>query len=259
MTLNILEYHKSITKEIEILKDRVSHLISHNLTQGEWKEAILRAVLRRHLPETISVGRGFIVTRERKSTQVDILVLKPGKPILFQDGDLFIVTPDVPGAIIEVKSEIHGPQQWYEVSRKLAENGRICYNVGQNRTWLGIFSYHGNELQIKHVLDAVCQAYTNMGVIINCVTIGNDYFVRYWGEGEREIGDSEDESSRPRFRAYELRELSPSYFVGNLVDAMCNIDRWETGYTWFAYERGKRAGGRLIAEKVIENGNCVPH
>ncbi len=259
MPPNIFEYHKSITREFEILKDRIGQLISHNLTQGEWKEAILRAILRRHLPETIRIGRGFIVTREQLSTQIDVLVLKLGKPTLFQDGDLFIVTPDVPGAIIEVKSEIQGPQQWQEVSEKLARNGRICRDIGKNRTWLGVFSYQGSEQQIRHALDAVCQVYSEMGVIINCITIGSDYFIRYWGEGEREMGDSEEESGQSRFRAYELTDLSPSYFVGNLIDAMCNVDRWETGYTWFAHERGKRRGGRLIAEKIIENRGSVSH
>ena len=260
MSPNIVEYHRSITRELDILKDRIGQLISHNLTQGEWKEAILRAILRRYLPETIKIGRGFIVARNQLSTQIDILVLKPGKPILFQDGDLFIVTPDVPGAIIEVKSEIQGFQQWKQVTEKLASNGKICQDVGQNRPWLGIFSYQGSEQQIGHALDAVCRVYnndnndvrSNMGAIINCITIGNDYFIRYWEEGERELGDSEEESVRPRFKAYELTGLSPSYFIGNLVDAMCNVDRWETGYTWFAYKQGKQRG-----ERLIENRDCI--
>ena len=252
MLPNIFEYHRSITSEFEILKDRIGQLIPHHLTQGEWKEAILRAVLRRHLPESMRIGRGFIVTREQASTQLDVLVLRPDKPTLFQDGDLFIVTPDVPGAIIEVKSAIRGSQQWQGVSEKLAGNGRICRRVSGNKTWLGIFSYQGDERQIGYALDAMYQVYNKTGVAINCVTIGSDYFIRYWSEGEQETGDSEEGSVRARFRAYRLTGLSYSYFVGNLVDAMCNVDRRETGYTWFAYEQGKQRGGRLIAERVLE-------
>ena len=252
MSPDIFEYHRSITKEFEILEDRIGHLVSHNQTRGEWKEAILRTILRRHLPEAIRIGQGFIVTREHSSTQIDVLVLKPGKPTLFQDGGLFIVTPDVPSAIIEVKSKIQGSQQWQEVSKKLARHGEICGYGDRNRPWLGIFSFQGDEGQISYALDAASQIYKETGVVINCITVGSNYFIRYWEEGEQEMGDSEERSSKPRFRAYELIDLSYSYFVGNLVDALCNVDRRETGYTWFAYEEGKQGGERLINEMVLE-------
>ena len=248
---NLLEYHHSITRELEVLKDRIRYLISHNLSDGEWKEAILRAVLRRHLPDAIIVGRGFVVTRDRPSTQIDILVLKRDSPTLFRDGDLVIVTPDIPGAIIEVKSSVQGKQEWSEVARKLADIGKICYTVGRNRPWLGIFSYEGDECQADNALEVICSVYQETGVIINGIACGNDYFIRYWSKGEYELGDSLDALGSEFWRSYHLEGLSPSYFIGNLVDAMCNIDRKETGSTWFAYREGKRA--YMVKEKRIED------
>jgi hypothetical protein len=95
---NIRHYHESITSELDAVKNRIRNLVRHWPTDGEWREAALRTVLRRHLPDSSLVGRGFIVTRNHSSTQVDLFVLKSGKPTLFRDGDLVVITPDVPGA-----------------------------------------------------------------------------------------------------------------------------------------------------------------
>ena len=99
---NFLNYHKSVTSELAAIKNRIRDLVTHWPTDGEWKEAALRTVLRRHLPVSNQVSRGFIVGRESSSTQIDVFVLKQDKPTLFRDGDLVIVTADVPAAIVEV-------------------------------------------------------------------------------------------------------------------------------------------------------------
>jgi hypothetical protein len=64
-----LEYFRSITLELQALKNRVRHFIrdKHWLTDGEWKESVLRAVLRRHLPQSIGVGTGFVITQDGPS------------------------------------------------------------------------------------------------------------------------------------------------------------------------------------------------
>ena len=92
-------YHKSLTEELYSVKDRIRNLVEHWPTDGEWKESALRTVLRRHLPDQVLVGRGFVAARNYSSTQIDLLVLRPPKPTLFRDGDLVIVTPDVPVAL----------------------------------------------------------------------------------------------------------------------------------------------------------------
>jgi hypothetical protein len=184
-----------------------------------------------------------------------LFVLHPEKPTLFRDGELAIVTPDVPGAIAEVKTKIDGPAAWYEIAEKLAEQGRYCTHTSKNTPWLGIFSYEGNLAQADQILEALCLVHKKTGVAINCVTCGYDLFVRYWPHGEYEPGDNPGVDSERKFwRAYQLQRLSPSYFISNLVDAISNVDRTETDYAWFAHQGGKRP--HMLSEKQL--GACQP-
>ena len=99
-------YHKSLTDELYSIKDRIRNLVKHWPTDGESKEAVLRSLLRKLLPESVIVGRGFIVASDRSSTQIDVLIVDARKPTLFRDGDLLIVTPDAVLGVIEVKTRL---------------------------------------------------------------------------------------------------------------------------------------------------------
>jgi hypothetical protein len=253
---NFREYHESITSELDAVKNRIRNLVTHWPTDGGWKEAVLRTVLRRHLPGGNPVAHGFIAGRERSSTQIDLFVLKHEKPTLFSDGDLAIVTPDVPGAVAEVKTNLEGPAAWYEAATKLAGHGLLCKQVAKNEPWLGIFSYEGSTSDAKTILDAVSRVQKETGIAINCVACGHDLFIRYWPAGECEPGDDPAvDAGRKYWRAYKLTELAPSYFVSNLIDAICNVDRNETDYLWFAHPDGKRPN--TIDERRIED--CEKH
>jgi hypothetical protein len=252
---NIRDYHESLTLELDALKNRIRNLVTHWPTDGEWKEAALRTVLRRHLPSSNLVGRGFIVGREQSTSQIDLFVLRQGKPTLFRDGELAIVTPDIPNAIVEVKTNISGAALWYEVVAKLAKHGEFCKQVAKNEPWLGVFAYEGDASQTDNILNAVCRARKETGIVIDCVNCGYDLFVRYWPKGQCEPGDdSVADRNRDYWRAYELPRLSASYFISNLVDAVCNVDRNETDYVWFAHEGGKRP--HILTEKRTED--CEP-
>jgi hypothetical protein len=200
------------------------------------------------------VGRGFIVGRQHSSTQIDLLILKQDKPTLFRDGDLVIVTPDVPGAIAEVKTSLEGPGAWYEAATKLAKHADACKRIAENEPWLGIFAYEGADSQADNILNALCQVYNETGIAINCVSCGYNLFCRFWPIDESEPGDSAADANREYWRAYALNHLSPSYFISNLIDAICNVDRQETDYVWFALPNGKRP--TMLLEKRIED--CEP-
>ena len=90
------------------MKHRVRNLIAdaHWQTDGEWKESVLRQILRRQLPATAIVSRGFVVTERAVTHQLDVLIRHASKPVLFRDGDLVLVTPDAVLGIIEVKSRL---------------------------------------------------------------------------------------------------------------------------------------------------------
>ena len=201
------------------------------------------------------MGRGFIVGREHSSTQIDLLILKQDKPTLFRDGDLAIVTPEAPGAIAEVKTSLEGPRAWYEAAKKLATHGGVCKKIGKNEPWLGIFTYEGAPSHRNNILNALCRVYRETGIPINCVSCGRDLFCRFWDIHETEPGDPPADASRKYWRAYRLDRLSPSYFISNLVDAICNVDREETDYLWFPLPDGKRP--HMLEEKRAED--CEPN
>ena len=76
--LNMLDgnYFQSLSQELHSLKSRVWSFIRdrHWQTDGEWKESVVRAVLRRHLPKSGQIGRGFVITNDDPSNQIDILI-----------------------------------------------------------------------------------------------------------------------------------------------------------------------------------------
>ena len=85
------QYFRSITDEINALQNRVRNYIeNHWPTDGRWKESVIRAILRRYLPQTVGIGNGFVVSPVKTSTQIDILLYDTTKPVLFQDGDFFV-------------------------------------------------------------------------------------------------------------------------------------------------------------------------
>ena len=123
--MNNEAYFRSITDAINALRDRVRNYITQRwLSDGEWKECVLRAVLRRHLPTTVGVGSGFVVTIDKPSTQIDILLYDNTKPVVFRDGEFVIVTPDAVRGMIEVKTAARR-RELAEVYAKLADNVAI--------------------------------------------------------------------------------------------------------------------------------------
>jgi len=113
-----------MTQELDSLKNRVRHFIGarHWVSDGESKESALRAVLRRHLPLTTGVGRGFVITNKGPSTQIDILLFDRTKPLLYHDGDFVITTPDACQGMIEVKTRLT-PKKLGEAIQKLVKCG----------------------------------------------------------------------------------------------------------------------------------------
>lgn len=237
---NYLDYHKSLTDELHALKDRIRNLAEHWPTDGEYKEAALRTVLRRHLPSSLIVGRGFIVAEHSSSTQIDLLIVDGSKPTLFRDGDLMFVTPDCVRAVIEVKTSLPTSAKVEECAVKLAEIGKLCRENGEAVPWLGVFSYEGSLQQDAPLLKAVQTAYDQTGTVIECVAYGKDRFVRFWKEGELERGDAPEAANVEKWRAYRLEHLASAYFVGNVVDALSTLSRKNNAFAWYPLSDGKR-------------------
>jgi hypothetical protein len=246
-----LEFHLSLTAELYSIRDRMKYLVRHRLTSGEHRESALRMMLRRHLPPSLVVGRGFVVTKEDSSEQIDILVVDGTRPCLYRDGDLIIVTPDLVRAIVEVKTTcaLEGrngktPQIVTDLM-KLAEKGRLCEQVmrankADFKIWTGFFVYDDANQPFQRVLEAIATARHETGHCLNGVSFGKRSFFRYWSQAEIAEGAIGGYEGSPCWHAYGFeQDIAASYFIGNLIDAVSQVDRTESSFAWFPLIGGK--------------------
>lgn len=250
---NYIDYHKSLTDELHALKDRIRNLIddSHWQTDGEHKEAALRTVLRRHLPESLVVGRGFVVTPNENSTQLDLLIVDGNKPTLFKDGDLMFVTPDCVKAIIEVKTSIDNTDKLKSDITKISTIGKLCRDNCGKTPWLGLFCYEADLKGPEHLLAAVQHAYGKTGIAVNAVAYGKNRFVRFWSYEELEAGDSQKDGLECRWRVYDLQNLASAYFIGNAVEYMTDLSKEANSSVWYPLSEGKRV--HMLSEKIMDD------
>ncbi|MGD1041469.1 MAG: DUF6602 domain-containing protein [Sedimentisphaerales bacterium] len=232
--MNIEEYFQSLTTEFDSLKNRVRNFIqdAHWLTDGEWKESVLRSFLVRRLPETIKVGRGFVVTSDGPSSQCDILLYRASAPTLFKDGDLVFLTPDAVVGIIEVKSKTDSRtlrlalEKFAEIGTKLGSD-RDCF--------FGLFSYETeiqNDQQILEALRDVCNHETK---IVDMLSLGCHTFIRWW----KQKPDGEIQHYE-RWHSYKLQNMSAGYFIANVLAFVCPEYVLRNKWLWFP-EEGKES------------------
>lgn len=230
------KYHLSVTDELYSIKDRIRNLVSHWGVDGESKEVALRSVLRRHLPESVIVGRGFIVGPYSSSTQIDVLIVHASKPTLFKDGDLLIVTPDAVVAAIEVKTRLRTENEFKNTISKLLAIEEMCRDITmRDSVWTGLFIFDGETAQQESILRACSASYKKTKRVVNCVSCGRKVFIRYWNRG----ADVNSDERGAVWHSYELPDVAPSYFVGNLVDWIAAVDNSTASFAWFPVLGGK--------------------
>lgn len=230
MPPDYLDFHKSIAAELEAVKNRVRSLVTHWGEDGAHKEAVLRAVLRRHLPDNVTVGTGFIVGDGQASTQVDILVVDKSRPTLFRDGDLLFVTPDAVRAVVEVKANLENAGVAGAVT-KLAEAASHC----PQPIWTGLFGFERGDVSHDLVLRALEHAHQTTGKSVNAVCGGQSDFFLHW---DAQVMGGGPNGATEFWRSYELQGLAPSYFLGNLVYG-CSDHVGQVGnFAWFPIREG---------------------
>ena len=109
MPSNPHQYYDSFADEILAKFQRISQLVGHGPTTGDYHEEILRVVLRNFLSKRFSVKKGFVYKNEGEvSSQVDILIVDEyqASAYIYQDGDFAIVRPRAVVAAIEVKTTL---------------------------------------------------------------------------------------------------------------------------------------------------------
>lgn len=240
---NFLDYHRSIAKELVITKDRIRQLIGdrHWQTDGEHKEAVLRKVLRTHLPESVRVGRGFVCFRDDTSSQIDILITAPDRPTLFKDGELVLVTPDAVQAVIEVKSSLRSRLDIHNAIDKLAKNIKEIRSDGNKNCQAGLFVFEDpeNTNRIEDdviLLELQSAANGQKKKAINWVAFGPDRFFRFWNDGREVLSQCHG----PVWHSYGLNDgLAHAYFVSNVVWDLSRNNSLALQHLWFPVEGGK--------------------
>jgi hypothetical protein len=117
-----LSYYDSFAAEMMGKFQRLSRLISHSESNGNYHEEILRTVLRNFLSKRYSVKTGFIYQdSEHVSKQIDILVIDENVPAayIFQEGDFAVVSPRAVIAAVEVKTTL-SPTGFEDALRNIA-------------------------------------------------------------------------------------------------------------------------------------------
>lgn len=230
-------FHQSLSSELLALKDRIRQLVRHWPTDGEHKEVALRSVLRRHLPSVFHVGRGFIVTPEEASPQIDVLIIDARTPALFRDGDLFIVTPDSVRAIIEVKTSLHDIDA---AVQQLLSAASSCRTVPEGSVWTGLFAYEAtNDDSIQRsLLRRFAQIDWRSRHLPSCASVGANSFLRWWdtnadGHANRWRLRKSQTERRGLWRSYTLDRLAPAYFLGNLLDHLTSDHVARNAGIWF--------------------------
>jgi hypothetical protein len=231
--MDVPRYFQSLSGELEALKDRVRQFIHdrHWLTDGEWKEGVLRSFLRRNLPNTVEVGRGFVVTDAGASRQIDVLVFDTSKPILFRDGDLVFVTPDAVQGIIEVKSSIN-PAIFREACARLIENAELILSRSpRHHTYHKFFSIFSYENQIgddQRYLDILGELSNRPNRLLHFFCLSPDTFIRYW-----DIDPHNPNRLYNKWHSYRLPAMAPGYFLHNVVEAICPHSVGENEALWY--------------------------
>lgn len=237
--MDIESYFKSLSDECIALKDRVRLLIAgqHWPTDGEWKESVLRNMIRRSAPESIAVGRGFVVGHDGCSSQIDILLYDNSHPVLYREGDLVFITPSSCQAIIEVKSKLN-LSAYAQATLRLASDAEFIRVQKQSDIFVGLFTYEIEGRNIDNAIEATQRtAGGNPDRVINHVALGPSKFIKFWENHPN------DNVRYKHWHLYELQNKSFGYFIHNLLIETCSDEMVKVETSWFP-ERSKEVDVR---------------
>lgn len=236
--MDVKAHFESLTRELEALRDRVRNFSvgsPHWLTDGEWKESVLRSVLRGYLPAQIEPARGFVVTRERGTGQIDVLLYDNTKPVLFRNGDLVFVTPDAAVGLVEVKSKITDRHGLREALKSLADDAEIIRAcTGDKNLFVGLFAYQTNleaahHAEVREDLQAIAQGCRTR--VVSYVCLGCSHFTMFWKESPDDGSPLYD-----HWHSYELHNMAAGYFINNLISMISDNSVDGSPDMWFPAE-----------------------
>jgi hypothetical protein len=192
----------------------------------------------------LEIGTGFIVSnndhiygqRGEISNQLDLIIYEGKTPVIFREGDFVILTESAVRGVIEVKSKLtnysadQNSNALNSVLKKLNDLNKFetFGNSDQKRRFIGVFSF---EYEGDIDANRIDEALQISNGLTNHISLGTDIFIRYW-ENTDELEPPLDFNGRS-YNVYDLRRLSFSYFISNLLHITSDeepIDRY-----WFSF------------------------
>lgn len=229
--MDIEAYFRSISSECETLKNRVRMFINdeHWPTDGEWKESVLRSIIRRSTPDSVTIGRGFVIAPGWQSTQIDVLVYDNTHPVFYRDGDLVFVSPESCRAIIEVKSAIRSSAQLRDAANKLADMAAYIREATQQEIFVGLFAYESHITINQAVLDLLRGVAAGDGQrVLNHMALGSSGFIKYW-----RVRPENGAAMYNQWHLYQLPNMAAGYFIHNLIGTVCRDSVAQREDGWF--------------------------
>ena len=236
--MSLIEYHKTTSRELLALTNKVRNFVTPRGEDGRYKEAVLKNVIKRFLPGKYEMGTGFVVKQTKNrgehlsSWQLDLIIYDNESPILFKEGDFVILTPDSVRAIIEVKANLLN-QNVADIVRRANENGEFIWSGKEDKKFAffnGIFSFEGNNnFNISIFIENVRNANATLEedksfkkYKVNHISINENWFLKYWPDDENPHS------------LYNIEELSFSFFISNLIDILSHKSVRRNNFIWYA-------------------------
>jgi hypothetical protein len=246
--MNVEKYFKSLNLELAALKDRVRDFIEnrHWLTDGEWKESVLRSFLARNVPQDIQVGRGFILTQESASPQIDIILYSSESPVLFRDSDLVFIQPSAVRGVIEVKTKIN----MRSLRNAIQTIKPIGEMISRRHAFLAIFSYDTDIHNNRRVLQVLREEARDRRQVIDLLCLGDSRFVRYW-----HTSPAGGNGLYEKWHSYVLDKMAYGYFIHNVLLHLSPQYIQKNKALWFP-ETSKevRKDGEIFREGALMEG-----
>jgi hypothetical protein len=232
---DFVPYLQSLTDELTAIRNRVRLLVKNWPADGHFKEVVLRQVLRRHLPESVFVGTGFVVNTFGPSGEIDVLIVDRAMPTLFKEDELLIVTPESVKAVVEVKTRLGGPSAICEAVAQLAQRkADVQQHVQCKDVWAGLFVYEGNDDRHVDLLRSVGEARSETHAVVDCVAYGDDTLVKFSPVPENEGGREPSNA----WHTFHIPGIAPANFVASLIETLVPQGKDPGSFAWFKPPEG---------------------
>lgn len=241
--MNTIEFHKTTTKELKAIQDRIRNLVPNWLEDGMYKEAVLRSIVKNFLPKNFDIASGYVIRQTNSrgthevSPQIDIIIYDNNFPVLFHREELVVVTADSVRAIIEVKSSLKS-ESVTKTLNKSNSKGEFIFEGKQNKSlplFNGIFYYNLNletDDQLKKYLSKdklrISRQDPANKYAVDHISYGENKFFKFW-KGEI--------TGETRNYLYETTELSFSFFISNLISYLQPETVENNNFLWFPIDK----------------------